>query len=156
LVYYRKRTIGADECLIYQLIESCLKLNLDYSTAIKAINVVLKKNKKLFNQDNRTVRIEKMNYRNYRRYITELKKMSPVHVAKLENDDEKKLGNENLKSQNPFINSVNKVVELAQLENLLFLLNEDNQDLMYKKHVIADTDLLIMKALIYLDKKYVF
>ena len=149
MVYTRKRTIGPDECLIYQLVESCLKLDLDYPTAIKAINIILKKHKKLFNPNNRTVRIEKMTYRNYRRYIIELKKMSTVHTIEVEKEDKDILNSlANFES--------NKPKELIQLENLLFLLNEDNDQVMYKKYVKMNTDELIIKALIYLDKKYVF
>jgi hypothetical protein len=47
---------------------------------------------------------------------------------------------------------------LAQLENLLFQLNdyENDDQILDTKYVIADTVNLIIKDLIYLDKKYVF
>ena len=50
-----------------------------------------------------------------------------------------------------------KKVGLAQLENLFFQLNnyENDDQILDTKHVTADTDELILEALIYLNKKYI-
>ena len=154
---YKKRTnrerrqISNNECIIYQLIESCLKLDLDPDKAIQAINVILKKCKYLFDRKNRTVRIKKMDYRNYMRYMVELKKMSPVHQERYKQTFEN-----DLDYINPEFQSKTKAPEIRQLENLLFLLNKDDENVLYYQYKKDDTDLLILKALIYLDEKYIF
>lgn len=154
---YKKRTnrerrqISNNECIMYQLIESCLKLDLDPDKAIQAINVILKKCKYLFDRKNRTVRIKKMDYRNYMRYMVELKKMSPVHQERYKQTFEN-----DLDYINPEFQSKTKAPEIRQLENLLFLLNKDDENVLYYQYKKDDTDLLILKALIYLDEKYIF
>ena len=175
-MYQRKREkrkkISPNECLMYQLIESCLKLNLDYNVAVDAINVIMKKCGYLFNKKHRTVRTKQMDYRNYRRYITSLKTMSPIHqelhkdLTQIEQEDqgeqEQEQKEENKKDNNDYdalfqSYHTKRPPDIVQIENLLFLLNDNSNDnVPYREHVKVNTDDLIIKALIYLDKKYVF
>jgi hypothetical protein len=173
-MYQRKREkrkkISPNECLMYQLIESCLKLNLDYNVAVDAINVIMKKCSYLFDKKHKTVRTKKMDYRNYRRYITSLKTMSPVHqelykeltqIEQGSEEQEQQKDNNNNNYEMGFLNyHTKRPPDIIQIENLLFLLNDDTnknkEQVPYREHVKVNTDDLIIKALIYMDKKYVF
>lgn len=144
----RKRAISRSECFIYQLIESCLKLDLDKNTALQVINLILEKYSYQFETDHTPVKIDKMDYRNYRRYVNELVLMSPIH---LEYYNQSKLNNPEI--------AKTKGKDVRQLENLLFLLSEDEpkkKNVPYKKYKIADTDDLVFRAIIQLDKNWVF
>lgn len=148
----RKRTLSKNECFIYQLIESCLKFDLDKTTALNVINLILKYNSHLLTTDNKIITIEKMDYRNFRRYVNELMAMSPLHREYFKQYD--KLD----PTGTDHIISKEKSKDIRQFENLLFLLSEDEpkKNLPYKKYKIADTNDLVFRALIQLDKSYTF
>ena len=143
----RKRAISKSECFIYQLIESCLKLDLDKNTALKVINLILEKFSYQFETDHTPVHIDKMDYRNYRRYVNELVLMNPIH---LEYYNQSKLNSPEI--------AKTKSKDIRQLENLMFLLSEfeNKKDVPYRKYKIADTDDLVYRALIQLDKNWIF
>lgn len=148
----RKRILSANECFIYQLIESCLKYDLDRTTALSVINLILKYYSYLFDTDN-SINIEKMDYRNYRRYVNELMAMNPLHREYFKQYDQ---SNSN---GTDHIIARKKSKDSRQVENLLFLLTEnkeDNKSLPYKKIILKDTDDLVFRALIQLDKSYSF
>jgi len=147
----RRRILSKNECFIYQLIESCLKLDLDRTTALNVINLILDRYSYLFKiQESKIVTIEKMDYRNYRRYINELMGMSPLHREYF------KQFNKSKPTDTDHMISKQKSKDLRQFENLLFLLCETD-DLPYKQIKIAvDTDDLVFRALIQLDKSYSF
>ena len=146
----RIRAISKTECFIYQLIESCLKLDLDKNTALQVINLILEKHSHKFEQDHTPVTIEKMDYRNYRRYVNALFLMSPVHLEYYKNLEESTTTSDKIIAKT-------KSKEIRQLENLMFLLSEDdNNKKIYHKYKIADTDDLVFRALIQLDKSWIF
>jgi hypothetical protein len=146
----RKRILSINECLIYQIIESCLKFDLDRSTSLNVINLILKHYSYLLMGNNKIITIQKMDYRNYRRYVNELMGMSPLHQEYFKQyDTSDPNGTDRILSKE-------KTKDIRQLENLLFLLSENNESLPYKKFKIVDTDDLVFRALIQLDKSYTF
>src|SRR5688500_18985317 len=147
----RKRTLSKNECFIYQIIESCLKLDLDRTTALNVINLILKHYSHLLMGNNKIITITKMDYRNYRRYVNELMAMSSLHTEYFKQYDTSD------PNGTDHIISKEKGKDVRQFENLLFLLSEnDKKSLPYKKYKIADTDDLVFRALIQLDKSYTF
>ncbi len=144
----RKRILSKTECFIYQLIESCLKLDLDRTIALRIINLIFESYPKYLNSDNkRIISIQKMDYRNYRRYVNELMAMSPIHKAYFKQYDH---------SNPDYIVTKQKSKDKRQFENLLFLLSENDKKLPYRKYKIVDTDDLVFRALIQIDKSYTF
>jgi hypothetical protein len=137
--YKRKHAFTPDECVIYQLVESCLKLNLEYPTALKVINNILYRCDYLF--DNKSSpHYKKMNYANYSKYVQKLKKNSSVHAELYDQVNNLKINK--------------KTKDLTQVENLLFHINDD--DAPYKKYKKVDTDDLVANVLISLDRQYIF
>jgi hypothetical protein len=141
--------LSKNECFIYQLIESCLKYDLEQMTALNVINLILEHYSYLFTTgDSKIISIEKMTYRNYRRYVNELMAMSQTHVEYFRQFDN---------TDPNYIITKQKTKDKRQFENLLFLLSEnDKKSLPYKKFKIVDTDDLVFRALIQIDKSYTF
>src|SRR5688500_9725014 len=112
----RKRILSINECFIYQLIESCLKFDLDRTTALNVINLILEYHSHLLTTDKkRIVTIEKMDYRNFRRYVNELMAMSPLHQEYFKQyDTSDPNGTDRIISKQ-------KAKDIRQTENLLFL-----------------------------------
>lgn len=148
----RKKIISKNECFIYQLIESCLKYDLDKTTALNVINLILEHYSYLFKIEDSPIKIEKMDYRNYRRYVNELMAMSPIHREFYKQYDKSNI------TGTDHIIAKSKSKDIRHVENLLFLLeeNQSKKNLPYKKYKIADTDDLVFRAIIQLDKSYSF
>ncbi len=144
----RKRILSKNECFIYQLIESCLKYDLDQMTALNVINLILEHYSHFFKIEDKIITIQKMTYRNYRRYVNELMAMNPLHIEYFKQFDQ---------SNSNYIITKQKSKDKRQFENLLFLLSENDKKILpYKKYKIADTDDLVFRALIQIDKSYSF
>lgn len=146
----RTNKISENECFIYQLIESCLKLDLDKHISLKVINLILEHYWYLFYTGHSKVTIEKMDYRNYRRYVNNLMVMNPILID-FYNQYNKSHG-----SDVEPIKSKKKPKDIRHLENLMFLLSENDDTLPYKKYKMFDTDDLVLRALIQIDKNYIF
>lgn len=118
--------------------------------SLKVINLILERYWYLFYTGHSKVTIDKMDYRNYRRYVNHLMVMNPLIT-----DFYKQWNRSHMNDKEPIV-SKKKPKDIRHLENLMFLLSENDDTLPYKKYKIHDTDDLVLRALIQLDRSYIF